>query len=177
MLRFPKAVTQFSPGSWRARPFQTTSFSNLFMAGDWYDGAKGGGAWFCCVHCVHCVHCLCILCCIGYTCELMCGSPYPTCMTIPPPFPILTTPHPPPPSPPHPTYRVKGVDHGANGLSQERAYVTGLIAANHVVRCLGQGGEAPILPTEPREPHIAALKEANRAIKGALKSVLPSPLL
>lgn len=36
VLRFPKAVTQFSPGSWRARPLQTTSFSNLFMAGDWY---------------------------------------------------------------------------------------------------------------------------------------------
>ena len=35
VLRFPKAVTQFSPGSWRARPFQTTSFNNLFMAGDW----------------------------------------------------------------------------------------------------------------------------------------------
>lgn len=55
--------------------------------------------------------------------------------------------------------------------------MTGLIAANHVVRCLGKGAEAVILPTEAREPHIAALKEANRVVKGALRNVLPSPLL
>jgi uncharacterized protein with NAD-binding domain and iron-sulfur cluster len=40
---------------------------------------------------------------------------------------------------------VKGVDHGANGLSQERAYVTGLQAANLVVERLGVGQQGPIL--------------------------------
>lgn len=37
---------------------------------------------------------------------------------------------------------VKGVAHGANGLSQERAWVTGLIAANLVVQRLGLGKPA-----------------------------------
>lgn len=73
--------------------------------------------------------------------------------------------------------RVKGVPHGANGLSQERAYVTGLLAANHVVRSLGVGREAVVLPTEAPEPHIAALKEANKTLKGALRTVLPAPLM
>lgn len=40
---------------------------------------------------------------------------------------------------------VKGVEHGANGLSQERAYVTGLQAANLVVERLGAGQQGPIL--------------------------------
>lgn len=40
---------------------------------------------------------------------------------------------------------VKGVDHGANGLSQERAYVTGLQAANLVIERLGVGEQGPIL--------------------------------
>jgi hypothetical protein len=70
ILRFPKAVTHFSPGSYPNRPFQSCSIPNVFLAGDW----------------------------------------------------------------------VKGVPHGANGLSQERAYVTGLTAANLVVDRLGRGG-------------------------------------
>ena len=64
------------PGSAKWRPYQTTSFSNLFMAGDW----------------------------------------------------------------------VKGLDHGANGLSQERAWITGLTAANLVIKKLGRGQPAEILP-------------------------------
>jgi uncharacterized protein with NAD-binding domain and iron-sulfur cluster len=75
VLRFPKAVTHFSPGSYKNRPFQATSIPNAFMAGDW----------------------------------------------------------------------VKGVDHGANGLSQERAFVTGLLAANLVVARLGLGSQGVIL--------------------------------
>lgn len=55
--------------------------------------------------------------------------------------------------------------------------MTGLLAANHVVRSLGLGREAVVLPTEAPEPHIAALKEANKAVKGALRSVLPLPLM
>lgn len=80
VLRFPKAVTHFSPGSLEARPHQATGLPNLFLAGDW----------------------------------------------------------------------VKGLDHGANGLSQERAYVTGLAAANLVVSALGRGRPAEILDVGER---------------------------
>ncbi|PSC69064.1 amine oxidase [Micractinium conductrix] len=108
VLRFPRAVTHFSPGSAQWRPTQATSFGNLFLAGDW----------------------------------------------------------------------VKGLQHGANGLSQERAYVSGLEAANLVVGRLGHGERADILPVEPDEPHIAAAKELNRSVKGALYAAgMRSPFL
>jgi uncharacterized protein with NAD-binding domain and iron-sulfur cluster len=108
VLRFPRAVTHFSPGSAKYRPTQATSFDNLFLAGDW----------------------------------------------------------------------VKGLEHGANGLSQERAWVSGLAAANLVVQRLGQGRPADILPVEPDEPHISLAREANRAVKSALYSTgLRSPFL
>lgn len=55
---------------------------------------------------------------------------------------------------------VRGVPHGANGLSQERAYVTGLTAANLVVQRLGHGEQASVLDVEPDEPHIAAARTA-----------------
>ena len=42
VLRFPQAVTHFSPGSYASRPYQTTSLSNLFMAGDWVKGVPHG---------------------------------------------------------------------------------------------------------------------------------------
>lgn len=95
VVRAPRAVTHFSPGSNRHRPEQLTSFGNVVLAGDW----------------------------------------------------------------------VKGVPHGANGLSQERAWVTGLTAANLVVDRLGVGRKATVLPVEPDEPHIVAAKEANRRAK------------
>ncbi|GAX73691.1 hypothetical protein CEUSTIGMA_g1142.t1 [Chlamydomonas eustigma] len=101
VLRFPKAVTHFSPGSHQYRPYQNTSIPNLFVAGDW----------------------------------------------------------------------VKGVLHGANGLSQERAYVTGLIAANLVVDRLGMGSRARILDTEPDEPHIQIAKEAARQARMVIESL------
>jgi uncharacterized protein with NAD-binding domain and iron-sulfur cluster len=108
VLRFPKAVTHFSPGSYPDRPFQTCSVPNVFLAGDW----------------------------------------------------------------------VKGVPHGANGLSQERAYVTGLTAANLVVGRLGKGSPAAVLPVEPDEPHITAGKQAVRAAKELAAGLgLRSPLL
>lgn len=108
VLRFPKAVTHFSPGSYQNRPIQATSIPNLFMAGDW----------------------------------------------------------------------VKGVDHGANGLSQERAYVTGLYAANLVCGRLGQGSQAAVRPVEPDEPHIALGRQVNRAVKEAISSTgFRNPLL
>lgn len=61
---------------------------------------------------------------------------------------------------------VKGVPHGANGLSQERAYVTGLVAANLVMQRLGGGGQqAEILDVDPDEPHIAAARTAARSAR------------
>ncbi len=42
VLRFPKAVTHFSPGSYTSRPLQTTSFANVFMAGDWVKDVPHG---------------------------------------------------------------------------------------------------------------------------------------
>lgn len=33
VLRFPKAVTHFSPGSYQHRPYQATTIPNVFMAG------------------------------------------------------------------------------------------------------------------------------------------------
>jgi hypothetical protein len=63
---------------------------------------------------------------------------------------------------------VAGVAHGANGLSQERAYVAGLLAANLVIDELGIGQRATILQVEPDEPHIALAKTANRGAKSLL---------
>ena len=42
VLRFPKAVTHFSPGSYTSRPTQVTSLPNVFMAGDWVRGLQHG---------------------------------------------------------------------------------------------------------------------------------------
>jgi uncharacterized protein with NAD-binding domain and iron-sulfur cluster len=102
VLRFPRAVTHFSPGSLQHRPQQLTSFGNVMLAGDW----------------------------------------------------------------------VKGLEHGANGLSQERAWVTGLAAANLVVQELGQGAPARILQVEPDEPHIALARDLNSRVKTALQEGL-----
>lgn len=56
--------------------------------------------------------------------------------------------------------------------------MTGLRAANLVIDRLGQGLHANILPVEPDEPYIAALKDANRAVKGAFRALgLRSPFL
>jgi uncharacterized protein with NAD-binding domain and iron-sulfur cluster len=62
--------------------------------------------------------------------------------------------------------------HGADGLSQERALVTGLKAANLVVEKLGVGMPATILNVEEDEVHIAAAKRVN-----ALLKLLPPPPL
>jgi hypothetical protein len=66
---------------------------------------------------------------------------------------------------------IKGLDHGANGLSQERAYVTGLAAANLVMQQLGQGTPAEILPVEADEGHIRAAKQVNKSVVNVLNSV------
>lgn len=97
VLRFPAAVTHFSPGSYAYRPTQDkTPFKNFFMAGDW----------------------------------------------------------------------CKQVPHGANGLSQERAYVTGLRAANLVMDALNDPGpRAHIEDVTPDEPHVGIPKEILRNLR------------
>jgi uncharacterized protein with NAD-binding domain and iron-sulfur cluster len=101
VVKCAKAVTHFFPGSNKYRPSQVTSFTNLFMAGDW----------------------------------------------------------------------VKGLQHGANGLSQERAWVTGLEAANLVIGQLGVGKVAAIIPVEPDELHIAVAREMNSQARKTLQGL------
>eukprot|EP00897_Mesotaenium_endlicherianum_P009470 jgi/Mesen1/8551/ME000484S07933 len=56
--------------------------------------------------------------------------------------------------------------HGARGLSQEKAYVTGLQAANRVIELLQPGGsKAAILPVEADELHFASAKSAARELR------------
>ena len=63
-------------------------------------------------------------------------------------------------------------------LTQERAYVTGLVAANLVVAHTQQGYPAAILDVEKDEPHIVAGRQANRFIKSVAKTLgLKSPFL
>ena len=62
---------------------------------------------------------------------------------------------------------VKDVPHGANGLSQERAFVTGLRASNLVLtETFGypKSREAEIKPAYDDEPHIALLKSLNASL-------------
>lgn len=69
---------------------------------------------------------------------------------------------------------VKGLDHGANGLSQERAYVTGLTAANLVIQGLSYGVPAEIIPVQEDEPHVIAARGANQAVQELIEA-LPLP--
>jgi uncharacterized protein with NAD-binding domain and iron-sulfur cluster len=93
VVRLPKAVTHFAPGSYRYLLRPTTSFANVFMSGDWI--VNRHGSW-----------------------------------------------------------------------SQEKAYVTGLEAANLVIHHFSQGEPATILPVEPDEPHIQGLRSLNRWLTG-----------
>ena len=42
VLRYPRAVTHFSPGSYKCRPLQVSSIANVFMAGDYVRGVDHG---------------------------------------------------------------------------------------------------------------------------------------
>lgn len=55
---------------------------------------------------------------------------------------------------------------------QEKAYVTGLEAANSVVDYLEEGSFAKIIPIEEDEPHVQALRELNRTFD-EIRSQLP----
>lgn len=100
VVRLPKAVTHFSPGSYPFMLPGETGISNLFLGGDW----------------------------------------------------IVTR-------------------HGS--WSQEKAYVTGLEAANRVVNQLGVGMPAPILAIEPDEPHIEFARTVNRTVRDWADRLLP----
>ncbi|GAB4364487.1 MAG: FAD-dependent oxidoreductase [Elainellaceae cyanobacterium] len=101
VVRLPKAVTHFSPGSYQSMLPATTPIANLFMSGDW----------------------------------------------------IITR-------------------HGS--WSQEKAFVTGLEAANQVVRKLGTGRPAVILPVAADEPHIQLARQLNQSVRSLSQSFLPN---
>jgi uncharacterized protein with NAD-binding domain and iron-sulfur cluster len=100
VIRLPRAVTHFSPGSYQSMLSAKTSISNLFMSGDW----------------------------------------------------VITR-------------------HGS--WSQEKAYVTGLEAANWVCDRFRQGTPATILPIEADEPHIQAARAFNQSFKLLSKPFMP----
>lgn len=61
--------------------------------------------------------------------------------------------------------------HGS--WSQEKAYVTGLEAANLLIDRFGIGTKANIIPVEPDESHIQLLRTINRSMRDLAKSFLP----
>ncbi|WP_422387043.1 hydroxysqualene dehydroxylase [Anabaena sphaerica] len=62
--------------------------------------------------------------------------------------------------------------HGS--WSQEKAYVTGLEAANLVISHLQNGKKADILPIEKDEPHIQIARNMNQSIRDLGKSIFPN---
>ncbi|KAB8331027.1 FAD-dependent oxidoreductase [Scytonema tolypothrichoides VB-61278] len=61
--------------------------------------------------------------------------------------------------------------HGS--WSQEKAYVTGLEAANLVISYFGEGALAKILPVEADEAHIELARTVNKSVRQIGKSILP----
>ncbi|MEM6446282.1 MAG: amine oxidase, partial [Cyanobacteria bacterium P01_D01_bin.123] len=58
--------------------------------------------------------------------------------------------------------------------SQEKAYVTGLEAANLAIAHFGRGESATVAPIEPDEPHIQLARTINRSMRGIAETVLPN---
>ena len=61
--------------------------------------------------------------------------------------------------------------HGS--WSQEKAYVTGLEAANRVMSLLGAGTAAEIIPIVPDEPHIQVARMINKTLRQLVNQVMP----
>ncbi|WP_250122373.1 FAD-dependent oxidoreductase [Chroococcidiopsis sp. CCMEE 29] len=101
VIRLPRAVTHFAPGSYQYMLPAQTSIENVFMSGDW----------------------------------------------------IVTR-------------------HGS--WSQEKAYVTGLEAANLVISRFGHGSKAAIAPVEADEPHIQIARSLNHTVRSLGKTFLPN---
>lgn len=100
IVRLPRAVTHFAPGSYRYLLPNTTSIPNLFLSGDWV--VNRHGSW-----------------------------------------------------------------------SQEKAYVTGLEAANQVIAQFHQGTPASILPIEPDELHVQLGRSLTRTLQGVTHWLSP----
>ena len=98
VVRIHQGVSHFAPGSYRYLLPGTTSFSNVYMSGDW----------------------------------------------------IVTR-------------------HGS--WSQEKAYVTGLEAANAAIAQCGVGEAATIIPIVPDEPHIQIARQLNRLGRSLLGAI------
>jgi uncharacterized protein with NAD-binding domain and iron-sulfur cluster len=62
--------------------------------------------------------------------------------------------------------------HGS--WSQEKAYVTGLEAANIAIAYFGRGREANIIPVEPDEPHIQLARTINKTMRELGQTFLPN---
>ncbi len=101
VIRLPRAVTHFAPGSYQSLLPAQTSIENVFMSGDWIINRHG--SW-----------------------------------------------------------------------SQEKAYVTGLEAANLVIERCGLGTQAAIVPVEPDEPHLQWARSLNQTIRGWRERLLPN---
>lgn len=61
--------------------------------------------------------------------------------------------------------------HGS--WSQEKAYVTGLEAANLVIEELGRGNKASIIPVEADEFHVELARGLNKSLRDFGKGILP----
>jgi uncharacterized protein with NAD-binding domain and iron-sulfur cluster len=62
-------------------------------------------------------------------------------------------------------------NHGS--WSQEKAYVTGLEAANLIIERFGMGEAAKIIPVEADEPHIQIARTINKTVREIGKNLLP----
>lgn len=100
IIRLPRAVTHFAPGSYRSMLPAQTSINNLFMSGDWIINRHG--SW-----------------------------------------------------------------------SQEKAYVTGLEAANLVIERFRRGSKAGIIPVEADEPHIQTARSLNHTFRSWIDTFIP----
>ena len=61
--------------------------------------------------------------------------------------------------------------HGS--WSQEKAYVTGLEAANLAIARCGRGNMAEVIPVEPDEPHIQFARQASRSLREISGAIFP----
>jgi len=66
---------------------------------------------------------------------------------------------------------VRGLEHGSAGLSQERAYVSGLAAGNQLIKSMGGNSAHEILATEGDEPQFKALKDFAQRSDRLLRAV------
>mmetsp|Transcript_21291 Transcript_21291/g.34131 ORF Transcript_21291/g.34131 Transcript_21291/m.34131 type:complete len:563 (+) Transcript_21291:108-1796(+) len=72
--------------------------------------------------------------------------------------------------------RMGGREHGAKGLCQERAYVSGLEAGNALAATLGiKGVKHEVLPVRADEPQVALGRALNRRAQALLPPALRSP--